>query len=109
MIVYDVTRRTSYENVKTWLREVRNCAGSNVVIILIGNKADQRHLRVVTTEEADAFAIKEKIFFMETSAFNSMNVHSSFNELLKQIYGVFKKNCSTAATGLGSKRLKTFI
>ncbi|KMZ61497.1 Ras-related protein RABA1i [Zostera marina] len=92
IIVYDITRRDSYENVKRWLTEVKKYASTNVVIILVGNKADLHDLRAVTTEEADAFAKKENIFFMETSALKSTNVCDSFNELLKQIYYVFKKN-----------------
>ncbi|KMZ69790.1 Ras-related protein RABA1i [Zostera marina] len=108
IIVYDITRRDSYENVKRWLTEVKKYASANVVIILVGNKADLHDLRAVTTEEADAFAKKENIFFMETSALKSTNVYDSFNELLKQIYDIFKKN-NGAANVVRSKRSIAFI
>nr|GLL16504.1 ras-related protein RABA1f-like [Ipomoea trifida] len=53
--------------------------------MLVGNKADLRHLRVVSTEDAKAFAEKEGTFFMETSALESLNVENAFTELLTQI------------------------
>ncbi|KMZ69651.1 Ras-related protein RABA1i [Zostera marina] len=108
MIVYDVTRRVSYENVKKWLTEVKTYVSANVVIILVGNKVDMHDLRVVTTEEADAFAKKENIVFMETSALKSTNIFDSFNELLKQIYDIFNKN-SGVVTAVRSKQSIAFI
>ncbi|CAD5184123.1 unnamed protein product [Musa acuminata subsp. malaccensis] len=54
--------------------------------MLVGNKADLRHIRVVSIEEAQAFASKEKAFFMETSTLESINVENTFTEVLMQIY-----------------------
>lgn len=59
--------------------------------MLVGNKADLRHLRAVPTETAKAFAEKEETFFMETSALESMNVESAFTEVLSQIYHVVSR------------------
>lgn len=42
----------TFENVERWLKELRDHADSNIVIMLVGNKSDLRHLRSVTTEES---------------------------------------------------------
>ncbi|KAL6553539.1 Ras-related protein RABA1f [Orobanche gracilis] len=62
LLVYDVTRHVTFENVERWLKELRDHTDSNIVIMLVGNKADLRHLRAVSTEDATAFAEKEDIF-----------------------------------------------
>ncbi|KAL2516778.1 receptor like protein 9 [Abeliophyllum distichum] len=82
LLVYDVTRHVTFENVERWLRELRDHTDSNIVIMLVGNKADLRHLRAVQTEDAKAYAERENAFFMETSALESMNVENAFTEVL---------------------------
>lgn len=91
LLVYDVTRHVTFENVERWLKELRGHTDANIVIMLVGNKADLRHLRAVSTEDAKAFAERESTFFMETSALESMNVENSFTEVLTQIYHVVSK------------------
>ena len=56
LLVYDITRRSTYENVERWLKELRDFADSDIVIMLVGNKCDARHLRAVSVEEAKAYA-----------------------------------------------------
>ncbi|XP_074365655.1 ras-related protein RABA1f-like [Apium graveolens] len=91
LLVYDVTRHVTFENVERWLKELRDHTDANIVIMLVGNKADLRHLRAVSTEDAKAFAEREKTYFMETSALESMNVENSFTEVLSQIYHVVSR------------------
>lgn len=91
LLVYDVTRHMTFENVERWLKELRDHTDSNIVIMLVGNKADLRHLRAVSIEDAKAFAEKENTFFMETSALESMNVELAFTEVLSQIYRVVSR------------------
>uniref|UniRef100_A0A3P8X005 Small monomeric GTPase n=1 Tax=Cynoglossus semilaevis TaxID=244447 RepID=A0A3P8X005_CYNSE len=50
--------------------------------MLVGNKSDLRHLRAVSTEEASAFAQKNGLFFLETSALDSTNVERAFQTVL---------------------------
>ncbi|XP_059661471.1 ras-related protein RABA1f-like [Cornus florida] len=88
LIVYDVTRHVTFENVERWLKELRDHTDSNIAIMLVGNKADLRHLRAVSTEDAKAFAERENTFFMETSALESLNVDNAFTEVLTQIHRV---------------------
>lgn len=96
MLVYDVTRHVTFENLERWLKELRDHTDSNIVIMLAGNKADLRHLRAVSTEDAKAFAEREKSFFMETSALESTNVENAFAEVLTQIYHVVRKKALEA-------------
>jgi Ras-related protein Rab-11A len=56
LLVYDIAKYATYENVMRWLKELRDHADSNIVVMLVGNKSDLRHLRAVPTEEAKQFA-----------------------------------------------------
>ncbi|KAL2475303.1 Ras-related protein RABA1f [Abeliophyllum distichum] len=85
LLVYDVTRHVTFENVERWLKELRGHTDMNIVIMLVGNKADLRHLHAVPTEDAKAFAERESTFFMETSALEALNVENAFTEVLTQI------------------------
>jgi len=56
LLVYDIAKHLTYENVERWLRELRDHADSNIVIMLVGNKSDLRHLRAVPTDEGRTYA-----------------------------------------------------
>lgn len=59
LLVYDITKQTTFENVERWLKELRDHADANIVIMLVGNKSDLRHLRSVQTDDAQAYCEKE--------------------------------------------------
>lgn len=82
LLVYDITRRDTFEHLDWWLDTIRTYANSNVVIMLIGNKSDYRSSRYVTTEEAKAFAMENGLYFIETSALSSENVELAFQALV---------------------------
>ncbi|KAG2590676.1 ras-related protein RABA1f-like [Panicum virgatum] len=92
LVVYDVTRRITFENAERWLRELRDHTDANIVVMLVGNKADLRHLRAVSPEDAAAFAERHGTFSMETSALDATNVERAFAEVLRQIYHVVSRN-----------------
>ena len=54
--MYDIAKQQTFANVTRWLKELRDHADANIVIMLVGNKSDLRHLRAVSTEEAKHFA-----------------------------------------------------
>lgn len=83
MLVYDISKHLSYENVDRWLKELRDHADSNIIIMLIGNKCDLKHLRAVPTDEAKVYAERNHLNFIETSAFDATNVDESFNVILE--------------------------
>ncbi|XP_030516215.1 ras-related protein RABA5b-like [Rhodamnia argentea] len=86
LIVYDITRRTTFESVKRWLDELDTHCDTAVARMLVGNKCDLDNIREVSTEEGKALAEAEGLFFMETSALDSTNVQISFEIVIREIY-----------------------
>ncbi|KAG6777183.1 hypothetical protein POTOM_016999 [Populus tomentosa] len=108
LLVYDVTRHSTFENVERWLRELRDHTDPNIVVMLIGNKSDLRHLVAVSTEDGKSFAERESLYFMETSALEATNVDNAFAEVLNQIYRIVSKKAmetgdNAAASAVPSK------
>src|ERR1044072_7813555 len=91
MLVYDITKRQSFDHVARWVEELRAHADSSIVIMLIGNKGDLVDQRVVLSEDAVEFAEDQGLFFSETSALTGENVESAFLKLLQEIYAVVSK------------------
>lgn len=58
LLVYDITKHQTKDNVTRWLKELRDHADENIVIMMVGNKSDLKHLRAVPTEEAKTFACR---------------------------------------------------
>lgn len=88
LLVYDISKSLSFENVTRWLKELRDHADSNIVIMLVGNKTDQRHLRAVPTEDGKNFASENGLSFIETSALEATNVDLAFQNILTSIYQI---------------------
>jgi len=88
LLVYDISKHQTYENVTRWLKELRDHADANIVIMLVGNKSDLRHLRAVPTEEAKQFASENNLSFIETSALDASNVELAFQNILTDIYQI---------------------
>lgn len=91
LLVYDISKRGSYDNVARWLKELRDHADQNIVIMLVGNKKDLRHMRQVQTDEAKEFCKQNKLFFIETSALADSNVGTAFETILKEIYRLISR------------------
>lgn len=86
LLVYDVCKSNSFENAEKWMKELRDHADSQTVVLLTGNKADLKHLRAVKVEDAQAFAEKQQIGFLETSALEGTGVEKAFEYVLNEIY-----------------------
>jgi Ras-related protein Rab-14 len=67
-MVYDITRRSTYNHLSSWLTDTRNLTNPSTVIFLIGNKCDLEGQRDVTYEEASKFAEENGLMFVEASA-----------------------------------------
>lgn len=91
LLVYDIAKYSTFKNVERWLAELRENADRNIVIMLVGNKSDLRHLREVPTDEAKAFAESHKLSFIETSALDSTNVELAFQNILTEIYHIMSR------------------
>ena len=90
-MVYDVSRRDTFEHLSRWLEEARQNGNPNMVVMLIGNKCDLER-REVTTEEGQAFADKNGLIFLETSAKTSQNVEEAFLTTARRIYQNIQRN-----------------
>eukprot|EP00921_Rhytidocystis_pertsovi_P012904 GHVQ01020953.1.p1 GENE.GHVQ01020953.1~~GHVQ01020953.1.p1 ORF type:complete len:231 (+),score=24.52 GHVQ01020953.1:399-1091(+) len=86
LLVYDISKRASFENVERWLKELLDHSEKNIVILLVGNKSDLKHLRAVSPDEARAYAGREGLAFIETSALDATNVEQAFHQILNEIY-----------------------
>ena len=91
MLVYDITRRDTFNHLTRWLEEVRQNGNPDMTIMLIGNKCDLDVRRQVSTEEGERFAKENGLIFMETSAKTSFNVEEAFLETSKLIYANIDK------------------
>jgi len=102
MLVYDITKRQTFDHVPRWLEELRNHADNNIVIMLVGNKCDLENLRAVPTEDAKEFAQKEGLFFLETSAMEATNVETAFLTVLTEIFKIVSKKSLIASQDQGN-------
>ena len=92
LLVYDITKRDSFENCERWLKELRTHGDAQVVAMLVGNKGDLKHLQAVDVEDAKDFAEDNNLAFIETSALDGQNVDLAFETLLIEIYRIVRKN-----------------
>ncbi|KAH9590197.1 Ras- protein Rab-4A, variant 2 [Schistosoma haematobium] len=86
LLVYDVTRRDTFNHLASWLQDARQHASPNMVITLVGNKCDLDARREVKQEEAEAFARENNLLFLETSAKTGVNVEQAFATTARAIY-----------------------
>ena len=85
IVVFDVTEKETFKNVETWLKEIQQYASEGVSILLVGNKCDLAHRRVVEESVAREFAKEHNIDYIETSAKNATNVSEAFINIAKQV------------------------
>ena len=91
ILIYDVTSLLTYENVKTWISQIREEAPQNVVIFIAGNKIDMEEERKVKTEDGIKLADEYGFLFFETSAKNDININETFEDLVEEIDKVHSK------------------
>ena len=88
MVVYDVTKRSTFDNVVRWIKELKANAEPDIVVMIVGNKVDlcteDPSLRKVTKEEGEKLASSQKAMFEETSAVQNINVKSAFEALMER-------------------------
>jgi len=100
LLVYDITRRGTYNHLTSWLTDARNLTNPNTVIMLIGNKNDLDDKREVTFEEANAFAQENGLVFLEASAKTGENVEQAFFKTAKTIFQNIQEGVDLSDTGI---------
>ena len=106
LLVYDITRRETFDHLTTWLEDARQNCSSSIVMMLIGNKSDLESRRAVTREEGEAFAREHGLIFKETSARTAANVEEAFISTASGIHdqileGVFDVNNEANGVRIG--------
>ncbi|CAH1115002.1 unnamed protein product [Psylliodes chrysocephalus] len=85
LLLYDVTNKISYDNIRAWLGEIREYAQDDVVIMLLGNKADCGMDRAIRREDGERLAREYNVAFMETSAKSGQNVELAFVAVAREL------------------------
>ena len=91
ILIYDITNKKSFENVRTWINQIKEEVSEKVSIILVGNKIDDEEHRVVATEDGEKIAKELGLMFFECSAKSGVNIDSTFNELVKKTVENYSK------------------
>ena len=106
LLLYDVTNKDSFKNLESWLIEIEKNAKEKVLKILIGNKCDLTDDRGISTEEGKAFALRNGMEFMETSAKMNTNVTEAFETLGKLMIEFNSKGNQGTQKNNDNKNLK---
>ena len=85
-VVYDITRKASFESIDKWINDLKAAADKKLTIVVIGNKCDLEDQRQITKEQGQEKAGKLEVAFMETSAFSGENLDKAFEMMTNEIY-----------------------
>lgn len=85
LLVYDITNEKSFDNIKTWIKNIEQHASADVEKMILGNKCDMEDKRKITKEQGEQLAKEYNVKFMETSAMNRTNVEKAFTEIATDI------------------------
>ncbi|CAK5028559.1 unnamed protein product [Meloidogyne enterolobii] len=88
VVVYDITNANSFHQTSKWIDDVRTERGSDVIIMLVGNKTDLTEKRQVSTEEGEQKAKELNVMFIETSAKAGYNVKHLFRRIASALPGI---------------------
>ncbi|XP_076944288.1 ras-related protein Rab2BV-like [Bidens hawaiensis] len=106
LLVYDITKKSTFDNLQRWLHELREHTDANIFLMMAGNKSDLSHCRAVSEQDGQSFAEKEGLLFLETSALESYNIEKGFQTVLTDIYRVVSMKAlvaEEAVSGLPGK------
>jgi len=88
VVVYDITNMNSFQQTSKWIDDVRTERGSDVIIMLVGNKTDLSEKRQVSIDEGEKKARELNVMFIETSAKNGYNVKQLFRRVAAALPGM---------------------
>ena len=89
LLLYDITKMSSFENIREWIQDIRQEVSPKSIIFLIGNKIDLTDQRKISKEQGEELAEEFKIPFFEASAKSGENVDEVFKALYEKIIEVY--------------------
>lgn len=94
-LVFDLTKESSFLNVRHWIEEVQaNASMENIALILVGNKSDRENERIIRKSQAMELAQQYQLDYIETSALENLNVDEAVQLLLKSVVDHLETNDS---------------
>ena len=100
ILVYDITKKASFDKLDFWRDEISNFADEDILVVIVGNKSDLQEKRAITKDEAESYAQKHKYFYLETSALENGDQH---------IQKVFEYVAANIGKGRGGKSVKNEV
>ena len=85
LIVYDITRKCTFDNIDKWISDLKLNGDKNICIVILGNKSDLDDKREVSKDDGIKKSEMYKTAFLETSALNGDNIGKAFDEIIEQI------------------------
>ena len=101
-VVYDITRKNSFESVDKWINDLSAAADKKLTILVIGNKCDLEDQRQVTKEQGQEKASSLNVAFLETSALSGANLDKAFEKMMNEIY----KKCHDEISAEGDMQIE---
>ncbi len=92
ILIYDITKQETFNNVRNWITSIKEEAPAKVVLVLVGNKVDDEKNRAVPQSEGEKIADEYNLPFLECSAKSDINVTETFDVLIKKIVEINPKN-----------------
>ena len=102
-VVYDITRKQSFDSVDRWINDIKAAADKNLTIIIIGNKCDLEDQRQVNKEQGEEKAKSFGCAFLETSALSGDNLDKAFTLMVKEIFEKFNSESTGEEEGDSAK------
>ena len=85
IIVYDISRASTFKTLKTWVDELKNQGPKDIAIAIAGNKADLEDSREVDRSMAAAYAEEIGAIYLETSAKDDLHVQDIFFQISNRL------------------------
>ena len=85
LIIYDITNEASYNNLKSWVKLIKEECGKHMQLIIVGNKSDLNDQRKISKDEAINYAKEQKIDYIETSSKTGENVKKAVTMICENI------------------------
>ena len=109
LVVYDVTDKKSFNDIKQWIEDCQNYGNKNIYIVLVGNKIDLNEKRKISKEEGEKFAKEHIMAFYETSAKTGENIADIFlgiSEILSNNIDEGKFDFNNPSSGVKEKQIE---